>query len=97
MDKELANLAATVVGQQVGRAKEQVDLYAGREETIVAMRAALELNNQMPEDLCGEQREFGLPRIRLLAGYFLKRYPRLAAEALTGAVNGYGDPILGDL
>lgn len=64
------------------------------EEMIAVIRAAIELANQLPHDLCGEQREFTLPRISIIYLGLIKAYPALVNRAYEGAVDGYGEKLV---
>lgn len=62
-------------------------------DTVSAMRAAIELQHQAPQDLTGQQREYMLPRIRLVMLFMLTNFPLQFEEAMSGAVDGWGDKI----
>ncbi len=95
-DQKTLDLLVENAGLQVRNTAERIGVKHMGPETIAAFRAALELHHQAPHDLMGAQRDFMLPRILLLARFFMERFPHQMLEAMTGAVDGYGDKINGD-
>ncbi len=92
-DPETLELLKDVAGMQVKDTAERIGVKHMGPQTVAAFRAALELNHQAPNDLMGDQRAYMLPRIRLLAKFFMTRFPHQMAEAMEGAVDGWGDKI----
>lgn len=90
---EVRKEAIEVAALQVRNTRERIGVKHMDSETIAAFRAALELNHQLPNDLCGDQREFALPRVRELAKFFMTRFPHHMFAAMAEAVDGYGDKI----
>jgi hypothetical protein len=56
-----------------------------------AMQALIECQHQAPHDLCGEQREWYLPRLRQMLMFMIKAFPQDFVEALQVAKTPYGD------
>ncbi|MGL6094607.1 MAG: hypothetical protein ACRC7O_02245 [Fimbriiglobus sp.] len=71
----------------------EIDLLTGKDQAVEAFRAALELNHQLKADLCGQQREYALPRAAVVAKWFMTRYPMFMLDAMAGAKDGWGDLI----
>ncbi len=90
---ETMKAIADVAVMQMKNTAERIGVKHMGPETVAAFRAALELAHQAPGDLMGEQREYMLPRIRLIAKFFMTRFPHQMSEAINGAVDGWGDPL----
>jgi hypothetical protein len=58
--------------------------------------AIIEATNQADYDLCGEQREFLLPRLRKALACVLKLFPMQGVHAMTKAKDAWGEPIVSD-
>lgn len=63
-------------------------------ELVDAIKALIEMNHQMPFDLCGEQRAFHLPRIQKAWPHFAKLFPKQFVAAMEKAVDAYGDKLM---
>lgn len=64
--------------------------------TLQMLTALFESAFQAPNDFCGEQREWHVPRLQQAARLAMQLYGIAAFEAMERAKTPYGDPLLRD-
>jgi hypothetical protein len=63
------------------------------EKLVEAIQSVIECAAQAPQDFCGEQREFYLPRLAIAMTGLMARFPGEAAVAMDRAKDPWGDPL----